>query len=339
MDTNTPSGILRLANSFCDAKALLTAVELGLFTTLHGTEASAEEIRQRLRLHGRGLSDWLDLLAGLGLLECRDGRYRNGAGADHHLVRGGRGYIGGFLERANRNLYPAWGRLAEALRTGQQQSGSHFGAVLADPPVLAQFASSMDSLMRVLGPRLVEADAGWGEYHSVLDIGGCQGTLAVQISQAYPHLSVAVFDLPQLSAFFDEKVAEHGLTGKLTFHGGDFFTDPLPRADMVIMGHVLHDWNPQQRRWLVQRAFDSVSPHGVLLVYDRMLDRPSSRVENLVISLDMLLVTDGGSEYSAAGLCADARQAGFASAEPGPLGDYDTLIVCRKGADSPGTAR
>lgn len=339
MDTTLPSGILRLANSFCDAKALLTAVDLGLFTALHaapaaeaatGKGATEDEIRKHLGLHGRGLTDWLALLVELGLLEKHGDRYRNGAGADRYLVRGGHAYIGGFLERSNRNLYPAWGRLAEALRTGEQQSGSDFETVLGEPRVLAQFAASMDALTRVLGPQLIQAYHGWPACQSVLDIGGCQGSLAVQIGRAYPRLSIGVFDLPQMSPLFDDKVAEHGLSGTVTFHGGNFFTDPLPSADVVIMGHVLHDWSPRQRGFLVERAYRSVHPGGVLLVYDRMLDREASRVENLVISLDMLLVTDGGGEYSVTELRDHARRAGFTSVEDRPLGDYDTLAVCHK---------
>jgi SAM-dependent methyltransferase len=329
-DINSPAGILRLANSFCDAKALLTAVELGLFTTLHAGPASEQEIRERLGLHGRGLSDWLNLLVELNVLVAEGGRYGNGEGADRFLVRGSESYIGGFLERSNNNLYPAWGKLSEALRTGQQQSGSHFDHVVDNPKILGQFINSMDALTRVLGPQLIAAYDGWTDYHSVLDIGGCQGSLASQVVSANPHLAGAVFDLPQMAPFFEKNVADQGLTGKVTFHGGSFFTDPLPAADIVMLGHVLHDWDAQQRKFLVQKAYESVTPGGVLLVYDRMLDRASSRVENLVISLDMLLVTDGGSEFTVGELRGHAEAAGFTSVEDRPLGEYDTLVVAHK---------
>jgi SAM-dependent methyltransferase len=331
-NTSSPAGILRLANSFCDAKALLTAVELGLFAALRDGAASQQEIAARLGLHGRGLGDWLDLLTELRLLVREDGRYRNSEGAGRYLVRGEASYIGGFIERANRNLYPAWGRLAEALKTGQQQSGSSFAAVIGNPGVLAQFIASMDALTRVLGPQLIDAYPGWAGYQSVLDVGGCQGSLAAQLVAAFPHLAAAVFDLPQMEPFFSEMAQQRELAGKLTFHGGDFFTDPLPAADIVVLGHVLHDWDAAQREFLVVKAYDSVSPGGVLLVYDRMLDRESSRVENLVISLDMLLVTDGGSEYTVTELAGAARRAGFVSVEHRPLGAADTLAICHKAA-------
>lgn len=332
-DVSTPAGIIRLSNAFCDAKALLTAVELGLFTTLHEKGASSEEeIRKELGLHGRGLSDWLNLLAALGLLVRRDGGYANAAGSDAYLVRGAREYVGGFLERSNRNLYPAWGRLSEALRTGEQQSGSHFDEVIKNQHILRQFVGMMDALTHVVGPELA-GKFDWTGYKSVLDVGGCRGNLCSIVVKHAPHLEGHVFDLPQMEPLFDEKVAEYGLTGKVRFHGGSFFTDPLPvTADVVMLGHVLHDWDRQQRGDLVAKAFEAVNPGGALIAYDRMLDDEPDHVENLVISLDMLLVTDGGSEYPTSELLEHAKNAGFASTEVSPLSDYDTVVICRKAA-------
>ncbi|MGH3898012.1 MAG: methyltransferase, partial [Pseudonocardiaceae bacterium] len=328
-DTSTPAGILRLGNAFCDAKALLIAVELDLFTALHNDPATEEQVRQRLGLHGRGLSDFLNLLVALGLLRRTNGGYGNAAGADGYLVRGERSYVGGFLERSNRNLYPAWGRLAQALRTGEQQSGSDFTKVLNNPAVLAQFVDMMDALTNMVGPPLIDS-FDWPDSGTVLDVGGARGNLAAQVVKAQPQLTGIVFDLPQMTPLFDEMISQYGLTGTVQFHGGDFFTDELPPADVVIMGHVLHDWNPDQRRILVAKAFRAVSPGGALLAYDRMLDDQPDHVENLVISLDMLLVTEGGSEYPVNELRTNAQNTGFTSITDQPLGDYDTLMICHK---------
>ncbi|MEU7166099.1 methyltransferase [Streptomyces morookaense] len=331
-DVSTPAGIIRLGNMFCDAKALLTAVELRLFTVLHDKGPSTrEEIRTALGLHGRGLSDFLDLLAALGLLERAEGRYRNSPGADAFLVHGRPGYVGGFMERSNRNLYPAWGRLAEGLRTGQQQSGSAFDQVTRNPEILRQFVGMMDALTNVVGPELART-YDFSGHASVLDVGGARGNLCSLIVRAHPHLTGHVFDLPAMEPLFDEKVAEYGLTGKVSFTGGNFFDDTLPHADVVTMGHVLHDWDREQRAALVAKAYEAVNPGGTLLIYDRMLEDEPDHIENLVISLDMLLVTDGGEEYPISEITAVAEKAGFAGTEVTPLSDYDTLVVCRKSA-------
>ncbi|MDQ1041655.1 hypothetical protein QFZ75_008157 [Streptomyces sp. V3I8] len=329
-DASTSAGILRLGNAFCDARAVQTAVELDLFTTLHDFPggAQAQDVRRVLKLHGRGLTDFLDLLAALGLLVREDGRYRNAPGAERHLVRGAKEYVGGFVFRSSRNLYPAWGRLEEALRTGKQQSGSDFDAVVKNPGILRQFIGSMDALTNVLGDQLTGA-FDFAAHGLVADIGGARGNLAAQILGAAGHLKGIVFDLPEMEPFAKELIAERGLEGRLAFHGGSFFTDPLPEADVLVLGHVLHDWAPDIRRTLTLKAWEAVRPGGALLVYDRMLDDAADHVENLVISLDMLLVTDGGSEYPASEITGYAAEVG-ASAEVRPLGDYDTLVVVRK---------
>lgn len=326
----TPADILRLGNAFCDAKALLTGVELGLFTLLADRPATVEEIRTELELHGRGLWDLLNLLVALGLLERDAGTYRNTESGERYLVRGRQSYVGGFLERSNRNLYPAYGRLSEALRTGRPQTGSSFDEVAQNPQILRQFVHMMDALTHTLGPHVVEAHD-WTRHKSVLDVGGCRGNLATQIVTAQPHLEGHVFDIPQMQPFFDEFVAETGMTDRVTFHGGSFFeVDELPAADVVVLGHVLHDWDPQQRKDLVALAYAAVNPGGALLVYDRMLEDEPSHVENLVISLDMLLVTDGGSEYTVTELLDHAAAAGCTDVTAEPLGHDDTLVVLRK---------
>jgi SAM-dependent methyltransferase len=330
-DVSTPSGIIRMANMFCDAKALLTAVEFGLFTHLHRHgPATEEDVRAHLGLHGRGLADFLDLLTALGLLVRENGTYRNAEGPDRFLVADHKDYVGGFLQRSNRNLYPAWGRLSEALRTGEQQSGSHFEAVTQNPAILRQFVGMMDALTQVIGPELVKS-FDWSRSSSVLDIGGARGNLASLVVAAQPHLRGHVFDLPAMEPLFTEHMAERGLTGRVEFHGGDFFDDGVPvTADVVTMGHVLHDWDRDRREQLVRTAFDAVNPGGYLLAYDRMLDEGPAYVENLVISLDMLLVTDGGSEYPVSELLGHTEKAGFVSTEIMPLGEFDTLVIAHK---------
>ncbi|WP_410601155.1 methyltransferase [Amycolatopsis sp. lyj-90] len=334
-DVSTSAGIIRLGNAFCDAKALLTAVELDVFSALHDAPATETEIRDRLALHGRGLSDFLDLLVALGLLIAEDGTYRNAEGADEYLVRGRASYVGGFLRRTDRSRYPLWGKLAGALRTGSPQSEMDFKSLLDDPVLVDQFVQMMDSLTQVISKELLDA-FDWGRYGSILDVGGCRGNVAGNIVKRYPALAGAVFDMPQLEPFFEEHVAYLGLTGRIRFHGGNFFADPLPDSDVVVMGHVLHNWNREQRRSLVEKAYAAVNPGGALVVYDRMLDDDSSKhIENLVISLDMLLVSEGGSGYRTEELRGHAETAGFTSFTARPLGDYDTLVVCHKGEEEP----
>jgi hypothetical protein len=139
-----------------------------------------------------------------------------------------------------------------------------------------------------------------------------------------------VFDLPQMQPFFDRHIAALGVAGRVRFRAGDFFLDPLPRAEVLIIGHVLHDWTPAERRALVAKAFGALPPGGSLLVYDRMLDEEPTDVANLVISLSMLLTTPGGAEYTVAECRAVLADVGFVAVSDCGLGTHDTLVVGRK---------
>jgi hypothetical protein len=329
-DTVSPAAIIRLGTAFCQAKTVLSAVELGLFTALHDGPATAGQLCDRLDLHPRGTTEFLGLLVALGLLERADGRYRNSAGADRHLVSGEPFYVGGFLERASQNLYPAWGHLTEALRTGRPQAETDFTHMIRDPSKLRRFLGMMDALTGLLAPELVQA-FDWSMHASVADIGGARGNLVAHLVKAHPHLEAHVFDLPHLEPFFHEHMTALGLAEKVQFWPGDFFAaDPLPQADVLILGHVLHDWAPQERQVLADKAFQTIQPGGALLVYDRMLDEELTDPENLVISLDMLLTTRGGSEYTAHECRGYLETAGFAATSAQPLGDHDILVIGRK---------
>lgn len=329
-DLGSAPGILRLGNAFGEAQALLTAVELGLFTALRDAPRSEREIGERLGLHGRGLRDFLALLVALGLLTEEYGRYRNAEGADRYLVDDRAGYVGGSLLGAKTNLYPLWNGLTETLRSGRPRSASDgFDAMLGDPEELRRYVRMMEGALRPLVPELLKA-LDWSAYRSVLDVGGCAGDLVGRLVAENPGLTGHVFDLPQLRGPFAERLAESGLSGNMRFHAGDFFREPLPHADVLIFGHVLHNWSPERRKALVHSAFDAVNPGGVLLVHDRMLGDGRSDIDNLVASLIMTLVTEEGEEYSVDELTGLAESAGFVSVTGQPLGDNETLVYCHK---------
>jgi 8-O-methyltransferase len=326
-DVDTSAGLLRLGNRFCDAAALLTAVRLEVFTTLHDRPATAGELRERLGLHGRGLDDWLRLLVALGVLTKTGDRYANAAATDRYLVTGGADDIGGFLRGAYLNLYPVYAELSEALRTGKPQAVGDFESMLDDSTAVGHFVRMMDGLTQGLREEFRQA-VDWTGRRSVLDLGGCRGSLVAHLVGHTHGLRGAVFDRPQIEPFFAEVAAAAGVTDRVTFHPGDFFRDPLPTADVVIFGHILHDWDPEERALLLRKAYDAVNPGGVLVIYDRMLNAERDNIENLVASLNMLLVTEGGGEYTVDEIGAQARAAGFTSVASRRFGAFDILLTC-----------
>ncbi|WP_243744597.1 acetylserotonin O-methyltransferase [Streptomyces hainanensis] len=336
-----PADFIGLTNSLCDAQALLTALELDLFGTLAAGPAHPDTLRATLGLHGRGLADWLDLLVHSGMLERHGDRYRNAPVADRYLVRGGAHYTGDVLRR---RMFPALLALTESLRTGAPHGTDEFTDTVSRLDVVRQFADQMDFITDPLAGPLLAAYDDWGRHRSVLDVGGCRGGLLSRLLAAHPHLTGQVFDLPMMAPLAAEQAAAHGLRGRLTFHAGNFFTDPLPASDVVVMGHTLVNWPAERRAFLLRALHASVNPGGVLLVYDRMLTGALDEAErhNLRISLSMLVLTRGGSGYPLEELRSHATAAGFAGVTHQRLGAYDTLVVCRKApvanGASPGSA-
>ncbi|MDJ1134006.1 methyltransferase [Streptomyces iconiensis] len=331
-DPNDPGGIARLGLGFASAKLLLSALELGVFSALAGTAdgtAEAEELRAALGLHPRAASDFFDALTAAGLLERHHGRYRNTGAAQRHLVRGP-GYAGGFLEGANFVLYPAWGRLTEALRTGQPQAEGDFEAMLSDPQARRMFLAMQDSLSQPLIPHLLDA-LDWDGFATLTDVGGARGNLTGQILRARPGLRGTVFDRPQNAGPCAEHTAGLGVADRVTFTGGDFFTDPLPPADVVVIGHVLADFSRDERRTLIEKAYTAVNDGGALLVYDPMNgDRPD--LASLIASLHMLVMTPAGAGYHPGHCTGWMEQAGFRDVSERRLPLGNTLLTARKPA-------
>lgn len=328
----SPAPILQLATGFWASKTLLSAVELGLFSRLAQGPLSADELRAQLGLHPRSAADFFDALVALGLLEREDGQYRNAPTADLFLDSAKRSYVGGFLEMLNERLYPAWGGLTDGLRSGRAQSDAVgdedlFDALYADPVQLRKFLAGMEGGAAMVGGALAQRFP-WSRYETFVDAGGAKGDLSLILARAHGHLSGGSFDLPPVGPIFDETVEAAGLEDRLKFSGGDFFRDPLPKADVVILGHVLHDWDVEQRKALIAKAWDALPEGGALIVYDALIDDDRSQnVFGLLLSLNMLIETEGGAQYTAAECCAWMREAGFRDATAEPLAGPDSMVV------------
>lgn len=318
---------------FWASKALLSAVELGLFTGLASRPADLEMLQARHHLHPRGARDFLDALVALGFLQREAGVYSNTVETDLFLDRTKPTYVGGLLEMANGRLYRFWGGLTEALRTGEKQNEAKHGAedffvpLYADPERLKGFLQAMSGLSHGANARIAHA-ALWSRYRSFVDLGAAQGDLAVQIATANPHVSGIGFDVPPVAPVFTQFVAEHGLENRVRFVPGDFFADPLPRGDVVLMGHILHDWSLDQRRLLISKAYDALPAGGALIVYESIIDDERRRnVFGLLMSLNMLIETAAGSDYTAADCSAWMRDAGFRETQVEHLVGPDSMVV------------
>jgi O-methyltransferase/methyltransferase family protein len=330
----TPERVMQLGLGFWGSKTVLSAVELGLFTELAEGPLDGEQLRTRLGLHGRGANDFFDALVSLGLLE-RDGEglYANAPDADLFLDRAKPSYIGGMLEMANARLYGFWGSLTEALRTGEPQNEAKHGgedvfAVLySDPGRLRGFLRAMTGIS--LGAaKAIAAKFPWERYRSFADIGTAEGGLPVELALAHEHLTGCGFDLPQVEPFFAEYVNSRGLSDRLRFRAGDFFVDPLPQADVITMGHILHDWPLETKKELLAKAYAVLPVGGAVLVFDAVIDdERRSNTFGLLMSLNMLIETAGGFDYTGADCQEWMREVGFGSTYVEHLAGPDSMVV------------
>lgn len=328
----SPDHIMQIGMGFWASKTLLSAVELGLFTELAKQPESLDTLQNRLGLHSRSARDFLDALVSLGLLDRENGVYENTPSTDFFLDKNKPSYIGTILEMSNQRLYPFWGQLTEALLTGEPQNEGkndpdYFKILYSDPARLKGFVEAMSGVSR--GANMaIAAKFDWSKYNTFVDLGCAQGDLPAQISLQNPHLTGIGFDLPQVKPIFDEYITDLGLADRLKFQGGDFFNDPIPSTEVVLLGHILHDWNLEEKRALLASAYESLPEGGAIVVYDAIID--NDRRENtfgLLLSLNMLIETPGGFDYTAADCIDWMTKTGFRDVSVHHLLGPDSMVV------------
>ena len=330
-EQTTPDAIMQLGLAFWGSKALLSAVELGLFTTLAQGPLTGNELTAKLELQPRGTTDWLDALVSLGMLERTVDEYANTPATGLFLDRNKPSYIGGMLEMATAVLYPSWGSLTDALRTGQPHNqanaGQDFLAMCQDQDRLRKFLHAMTGLSMGAAQAIAEKFP-WNRYHTVIDIGAAEGCVPVQLALRHPHLTGGGLDLPATGGIFEEYVAQHGLAGRLRFYPGDFFAGPLPPADVLIMGHILHDWSLQEKLTLLRKAYDALPDGGALIVYDAIIDDDrQANTFGLLMSVNMLVETQAGFDYTATECRSWMADTGFRDSYTQPLPGPDSMVV------------
>ena len=329
----SPDKIMQIGLGFWASKTLLSAIELELFTELAKHPLELHDLQGRLGLHPRAARDFFDALVALGFLERDGDTYSNSPESDLFLDKRKPAYIGGILEMGNHRLYPFWGHLTEALRTGRPQNESRdggvplFQALYADPARLKEFLRAMTGISR--GANLgIAHKIPWNEYKTFADVGTAQGDLAVQIALANTHLTGIGFDLAEVAPVFEDYVEENGLSSRLRFQPGDFFNDPLPQVDVITMGHILHDWNLEVKQMLIRKSFEALPAGGALVVYDSIIDdERRTNAFGLLMSLNMLIETADGFDYTGADCRGWMTAAGFRETRVEHLVGPDSMVV------------
>jgi 2-polyprenyl-3-methyl-5-hydroxy-6-metoxy-1,4-benzoquinol methylase len=331
----SPDHIMQVGLGFWASKTLLSAVETGVFTELADGPAELHQLAGRVGLHPRSAADFLDALTAMGFLQRNGGKYSNTPDTEIFLDRNKPSYIGGMLEMSSVRLFGHWNHLTEGLRTGRAQNeakddpgNSPFLALYADPVRLKGFLRAMTGVSHGANMAIGQK-APWAKYRTFIDIGAAQGDLAVQIALANPHLTGVGFDLAPVGPIFDEYAAHNKVCDRVSFQPGDFFTEALPKNfDVITMGHILHDWDLEQKMMLMRKAYDALNPGGAFVVYDALIDDDRSKnAFGLLMSLNMLIETPGGFDYTGADCIGWMKEAGFRDAYVEHLVGPDSMVV------------
>jgi hypothetical protein len=324
-----PSHIMQVGMGFWASKTLLSAVELELFTRLGSDAMTGPEIVEALGLNGRAVPDFPDALVALELLdregEGSDALYRNTPATAVFLDKASPAYVGGILEMSNARLYRFWGDLTEALQTGKPQNEiKHTGKPMfeelySDPARLEQFMNAMAGISA--GPfHALAGKFDFSRHNTLCDVGGATGQLSIIVAGHHPHIRCTSYDLPVVEPIAKRTIDAAGLSDRVTTAAGDFFADPLPKADVITMGLILHDWDLAGKMHLIKAAYDALPEGGALIIIENLID--DARRENafgLLMSLNMLIEFGGAFDFTCADFSGWCREVGFKEIDVLPL--------------------
>jgi acetylserotonin N-methyltransferase len=337
MATTEPGIILDLIESFRRSKAMFTAASLGLFDRLTGTAATAQELALELGLHEGALVRLLDGCAALGLLERAGAGYRNSAVADDYLRRASPDSLAGYVLYSDRALYPMWAHLEDAIREGSHRwrqtfgwEGSIFDHFFHTPEARQTFLDGMHGFGMLSSPAVARV-FNLSRFRHIVDLGGGTGHLAIAVCERYGHMTGTVFDLAEAVEAARRHVEASRAAGRLRLRAGDFFTDPLPEADLYALGRILHDWGEEKIRRLLGRVRAALPEGGGVLIVETLLDdEQPGPVHAQMQSLNMLICTEGR-ERPAREYAALLESCGFCQVEARRTGaPLDAILAIRK---------
>lgn len=315
----TPSKIVDMASAFYESCVLFAATDAGIFAALaRQGRATAGDVALACNLDLRGARLLLDACVALELLRKSGDVYENTEGSALCLVPGAPADLTGAL-RYNRDVYPAWGRLPDLIRTGQpvERPEIHLGE---DPERTRAFVLSMHGRALGIG-RAVVPMLDLKGCRRFLDVGGGPGTYSVLAAQANPGLECCVLDLPAVAAVAGELIRGQGMAERVQTLPGDYHTTPFPQGnDVVAFFGVLHQESPEDILTLFRKAHQSLAPGGRVYVLDLMTDSTHTQPRfSALFAVNMALTTKNGWVFSDEELRAWLTQAGFTGFACQPL--------------------
>jgi len=320
---------LETVRAFQESRAILTGVELNVFTAI-GPGATASEVAARIQADRRGVEMLLHALAAVGLLEKRNGAFHNAPFAARYLDDASADSIR-LATMHSVALWTRWSTLTDCVRAGT--------SVLRDQlknrseEWTEAFIAAMHRNASERAPQVVHT-IGVEGVRRLLDVGGGSGAYSIAFAQAAPALHAEVFDLPRVIRIAQRHIAAAGLEDRVTTRAGDFLADPLGTGfDLVYVSAICHMLDPDENRALLRKCYGALTPGGRLVIQDFILepDKTAPKMAAL-FSLNMLVGTKGGASYSVEEYAAWMRETGFEDVRHSRLAGPAGLMIGRRPA-------
>jgi 16S rRNA G1207 methylase RsmC len=157
-------------------------------------------------------------------------------------------------------------------------------------------------------------------YKTMCDVGGASGQLSIFVARRHPHMTCRTCDLPAVAPIARKTIEAHGLDGRVIASPVDFFSEPLPAADVITMGMILHDWNLENKMRLIQAAYNALPSGGAFVAIENLIDDARrTNVFGLMMSLNMLIEFGEAFDFTGRDFDGWCRNVGFRRTEVMPL--------------------
>ncbi|XP_039607634.1 acetylserotonin O-methyltransferase 2 isoform X2 [Polypterus senegalus] len=277
-----PFKLLEYINGFKISKVIFTASQLGVFDLMLQCQKalSAECIAKELHTSQNGLERLLDALVGIDILDVEiiNGKafYSSTDVSDLYLAKASPKSLSNMILYQSQNIYPLWNFLPDAVRCEEE---------------LLKFMGMMHSTWVFAAHDVVTA-IDLSPFKTVVNLGGCTGTLAREVCLVYPHCSVTVFDIPEVVKMAKKHFC--GIDDCITFKEGDFFNGELPEANLYILAGIIHGWEEEKCLQLLHKIYAQSKPGGGVLIVESMLnENRRGPIFSQLLSLNMLLQMEG----------------------------------------------
>ena len=323
-----PENIMDLLTHFMEVRSILTAAELDLFTIIQKNVHTANALAEKKNLDPRATTRLLDSLVCIDLLEKNGDVYTvtdRGArlSSEHPQTE-----LPMILHL--NGLWDTWSHLTETVRTGHNKKMDD--AVLKDQDRQKAFIGAMHVVGRTLAEEIADS---WdlAPYSKLLDIGGASGTYTLAFLRKNPKMKAVLFDLEPVIPLARERLKKEACLDRVTLISGDLNADEFPAGcDLALLSAIIHMNSLDQNADLYRRIYRALSPGGVLLIRDHVMDE--SRIHPPVgafFALNMLVNTMGGDTYTLEEIRSGLLACGFVDIKLARKGEnMDCLVEAKK---------